>query len=57
MFVLINLIITLILAFSSFVLGVKGILLKGVYVIGSLVPNIAVNVKRLQEQDKEWPWI
>jgi len=57
MFVLINLVITLVLASSSSVLGVIGIILYGVYVIGTLVPNIAVTVRRLQDQDKEWPWI
>lgn len=57
MFVLINLVITLVLASSSSVLGVIGLILYGVYVIGTLVPNIAVTVRRLQDQDKEWPWI
>ena len=57
MFVLINLVITLVLASSSSILGVIGLILYGVYVIGTLVPNIAVTVRRLQDQDKEWPWI
>ena len=57
MFVLINLVITLVLASSASVLGVIGIILYGIYIIGTLVPNIAVTVRRLQDQDKEWPWI
>tara|TARA_Y100000385_G_C12592977_1_gene425503 strand:- start:5 stop:385 length:381 start_codon:yes stop_codon:yes gene_type:complete len=57
MFVLINLVVTLILAFSSSILGVIGLLLYGIYVVGTLIPNIAVTVRRLQDQDKEWPWI
>ena len=57
MFVLINLVISLVLASSASVLGVIGIMLYGIYIIGTLVPNIAVTVRRLQDQDKEWPWI
>jgi uncharacterized membrane protein YhaH (DUF805 family) len=57
MFVLINLVITLVLASSISVLGGIGLILYVVYIFGTLVPNIAVTVRRLQDQDKEWPWI
>ena len=57
MFTLIHVLIALVLMASSGLIGAVGGLLYTLYVLGTIVPSIALTVRRLQDQDKEWPWI
>ena len=57
MFFLINISISIVLAFSPFVLGALGGLLYMGYALAMIVPGIALAVRRLQDQGKEWTWI
>ena len=57
MFTLIHVLIALVLMASSGLIGPVGGLLYLLYVLGTIVPSIALTVRRLQDQDKEWPWI
>ena len=57
MFSLIHVLIALVLMASSGLIGPVGGLLYLLYVLGTIVPSIALTVRRLQDQDKEWPWI
>ena len=57
MFTLVHVLIALVLMASSGLIGPVGGLLYLLYVLGTIVPSIAVTVRRLQDQDKEWPWI
>jgi len=57
MFTLVHVLVTLVLMASSGLIGTVGALLYMLYVLGTIVPSIALTVRRLQDQDKEWPWI
>tara|TARA_B100000674_G_scaffold105413_1_gene77307 strand:+ start:4409 stop:4789 length:381 start_codon:yes stop_codon:yes gene_type:complete len=57
MFTLVHVLIALVLMASSGLIGPVGGLLYLLYVLGTIVPSIALTVRRLQDQDKEWPWI
>ena len=57
MFTLVHVLIALVLMASSGLIGPVGALLYMLYILGTIVPSIAVTVRRLQDQDKEWPWI
>lgn len=57
MFFLINISIAVLLMLSSAVLGPLGGLLYGLYALGTILPGIALAVRRLQDQDKDWYWI
>ena len=57
MFTLIHFLITVLLLFSSSLIGFLGVLLYVVYILGTFLPTLALTVRRLQDQDKEWPWI
>ncbi len=57
MFTLVHVLIALVLMASSGLIGPVGALLYMLYVLGTIVPSIALTVRRLQDQDKEWPWI
>lgn len=57
MYHLFNLIAIIILASSSAILGQIGFVLYVLYALGTLVPGIAVVVRRLQDQGKNWTWI
>ena len=57
MFFLINISISIILALSPFAIGAVGGVLYFIYVIAMIIPGLALAVRRLQDQGKEWTWI
>ncbi len=57
MFTLIHFLITILLAISPGLIGTLGLLLYVGYILGTFLPTLALTVRRLQDQDKEWPWI
>ncbi|MFL2582559.1 MAG: DUF805 domain-containing protein [Flavobacteriales bacterium] len=57
MFTLVHILIAIVLMASSALIGPVGGVLYMLYMLGMIVPSIALTVRRLQDQDKEWPWI
>ena len=57
MFFLINISISIILALSPFAIGAVGGVLYFIYVIAMIIPGLALAVRRLQDQGKQWTWI
>lgn len=57
MFFLINISISIILSLSPFAIGAAGGVLYFIYVIAMIIPGLALAVRRLQDQGKEWTWI
>ncbi len=57
MFTLVHILIVFALLVSTSLIGPLGGVLYGLYILGMIVPSIALIVRRLQDQNKEWPWI
>ena len=57
MYFLFNLIAIIVLASSTAVLGRIGFMLYVLYALGTIIPGLAVVVRRLQDQGKPWTWI
>ena len=57
MYFLFNLIAIIVLASSTAVLGRIGFMLYVLYALGTIIPGLAVVVRRLQDQGKAWTWI
>ncbi len=57
MFFLINISISIILSLSPIAIGAVGGVLYFIYVIAMIIPGLALAVRRLQDQGKEWTWI
>ncbi len=57
MFFLINISISIILSLSPIAIGAVGLVLYFIYVIAMIIPGLALAVRRLQDQGKEWTWI
>lgn len=56
MFVLVNLIISIVLAIIEFVLGSPGVI-GWLYALAVLIPGIAVSVRRLHDTDRSGWWL
>ena len=57
MFFLVNISISIILSLSPIAIGAVGGVLYFIYVIAMIIPGLALAVRRLQDQGKEWTWI
>ena len=56
MFVLINLIVTIVLNVVGSVIGLPGVL-GGLYALAVLLPNIGVGIRRLHDTDRSGWWL